>query len=81
MQQIIIGGSDIAYYGASHPDSANNKVRRTQAFVIRNTTLSTAVWTGSYVEVDVPSEIDPDGTLAIESRCDNNKTTTVWPRP
>ncbi len=81
LQQIVIGGSDIAYYGQNTSDSPVNKVRRTLACVLRNATPSTVVWPGNYLKVDVPSEIDQDGILAIESRYDNHKSEHHWPRP
>ena len=41
--QITIGGSDVVYYGPATPDNPQNRVRRTQAFVLRSGSSPTVV--------------------------------------
>ena len=49
--EITIGGSDGVYYGTFIPDSPQNHVLRTQAFVLRSGSSSTVVWPGSFTEL------------------------------
>lgn len=80
-QQITIKGSDVTYYGTTVPDPTENHVRRTQAQVLRAPSSPIVVWPGDYIELDIPNEVDPDTTLAIEPRPDYSKTARDWPRP
>ncbi|XP_060576734.1 uncharacterized protein LOC132734055 [Ruditapes philippinarum] len=80
-QQIVIHGSDTVFYAPEVPDSVSHSVRRTQAFVLRSSSnMSSITWPGSYLEVTLPDNIDPDGTLAIEPKfgASSNKQ---WPLP
>ena len=78
-QQIIIGGADIIYYGPMRQESPDNRVRRTQAFVLRATIPSTVVWPGSYIQVETPLEMNPNEIVAIEPRYDQGKALYNWP--
>ena len=78
--QITIGGADIVHYGKPTPDSPQNHVRRTQAFVLRTTSPS-VVWPGSFIELSLPTDIVPDSSLTLEPRLDSTKPSKVWPRP
>ena len=78
---ITIGGSDVVHYDTSTPDPSRNRVRRTQAFVLRSGSPSTAVWPGSYIEVCLPPEIAPDSSLTIEPRSNAVKESQIWPPP
>ena len=57
--------------------------------VVRPTTLSelaTTVWPDEFLEIDTPSELLKDSTLAIEPRMDSVssshlKPTHTWPHP
>ena len=80
-QQIIFADNTVTYYGSSQSESSSsNKVRRTQAYLIRSEIPSTVVWPGDYLEVKVPDSVDPESTVAIECRTDQDKTRS-WPRP
>ena len=61
------------------PKSPDNRVQRTQTFVLRATIPSTVVWPGSHIEVQTPLELDPDEIAAIEPRYDQRKTLCNWP--
>ena len=69
--QINIQDDCVVTYGHVTSDKVQNRVRRTQAFVLR--AQSTVVWPGSYIEVEVPKELQSDTVLAIEPRFDNDK--------
>ncbi|MCG7875882.1 MAG: RNase H-like domain-containing protein [Candidatus Thiodiazotropha endolucinida] len=80
-QQILIGDSQVVYYGSSLPESPFNRIRRTQAVVLRSPTTS-VVWPGDYYELSVPQEIaQSDCTLSIETRPDTSKHPKLWPQP
>ena len=78
-QQIMIGDTNTVHYGTSGTDN-HNRVRRAQAYVLKPETTS-VVWPGGYVELALPSDLQPECTLAIESRSDNVKLPTDWPPP
>ena len=80
-QQITIQGTDVTYYNAACPDSKENRIRRTQAHVLRAPPTSSVIWPGEYLEISIPSTIDPDTTLAIEPRPDYSKSVRDWPHP
>ena len=79
--QIIIQDDCIVTYGHVTSDKVQNRVRRTQAFVLRAESQATVVWPGSYIEVEVPKELQSDTVLAIEPRFDNDKHKKAWVRP
>ena len=78
-QQILIGDTNIVHYGTSKSDSPN-RVRRTQAFILKPEGTS-VIWPGSYLEIALPSDLQPECTLAIESRTDNVKFLNNWTPP
>ena len=61
------------------PESPDDRVRRTQAFVLRATIPSTVASPGSYIEVETPLEMDPYEIVAIEPRSDQEKALCNWP--
>lgn len=70
-QQIIIQDTEFVHYGPGVQKSSEHHVRRAQAaFVLRAPALSTVTWPGSYVELDIPSDVDPEGTFAVEPQAD-----------
>ena len=77
-QQIIIGDSQIVSYGPSTPESSFNRVRRTQAVVLRSPTTS-VIWPGKFLEIDIPEDFGHDCTLSIEARPDSAVNTHNWP--
>lgn len=77
--QILIGDSSIVYYDTT-PSDPHNHVRRTQAYVLKPK-ASSVIWPGSYIELTLPSDLQPDCTVAVESRIDNVKYLKKWPPP
>ena len=78
-QQILIGDTNIVHCGTSPSDSPK-RVRRTQAYILKPEATS-VIWSGSYLELALPSDLQPECTLAIESRTDNVKFLNNWPPP
>ncbi len=66
--QISIQDSHVTDNGTDFTDTAHNHVRRTQSQVLRAPPASTVVWPGDYLELELPAQIEPDATLAIEPR-------------
>lgn len=82
-RQIIIGGSDVVYYG---PQSTNKaSIRRAQATVLRTPAKSTVLLPGDHIEFHTPLDTDPDTEWALEPRldCPSNqfKPNSPWPEP
>ena len=67
-QQILIGDTNIVHYGTSSSNSPN-RVRRTQTYILKPE--ATSIWPRSYLELTLPSDLQLECTLAIESRTDN----------
>ena len=80
-QQITIKDSNVIYYGSESLESTENHIRPTQALVIRAPSSPTVVCPGDYLELDIPADINPDTTLAIELCSDYSKAVRDWPRP
>ena len=78
-QQSLIGDTNIVHYGTSPSDSPN-RVRRTQAYILKPEATS-VIWPGSYLELALPSDLQPECTLAIESRTGNVKFLNNCPPP
>ena len=80
-KQIMIGDTNTVHYGTSDSDN-HNGVCRAHAYVLKPETTS-VVWPGGYmyVELALPFDLQPECTLAIESRSDNVKLPTDWPPP
>ena len=85
--QVLIQGSEIlAYHPESSASSQAHAVRRTQSYVLRSSSPTTVVLPGEYLELSLPPTMDPDCTLAIESRTDApsnkySKGSQLWPQP
>jgi len=66
--QVLIQGSQILAY---HPESTNSSqahtIHRTQSYVLRSSAPTTVVLPGEYLQLDIPPNLDPDYTLAIEA--------------
>lgn len=80
--KITINGCDDIFYGnqPSNSKSTTNRVRRAQSFILRSASKSCTVWPGCFVELNTPSDIDPDATLAVEPHVGLNRS-SQWPRP
>ena len=85
--QVLIQDNEIlAYNPESNASSQAHAVRRTQSYVLRSSAPTTVILPGEYLELDIPPNLDPDCTLAIEARTDapsNNcsKVSQLWPQP
>ena len=62
------------------PSDSPNRVRRTQAYILKPKTTS-VIWPGNYLELALPSDLQPECTLAIESKTNNVKFLNNWPPP
>ena len=80
-QQIIIDESTVVNYGSFSDQSACNRIRRTQAYVLRSTPCSTVVRLGNFIELDLLPDLDPDCTVALEARADSSTSSDSWPAP
>ena len=83
-REIIIAGCDVASYGCSQSPQTHYAVRA--CHLIRAPNTNTTVWPGEFLEIDAPSELLKDATLAIEPRMDSVssshlKPTHTWPPP
>ena len=77
--QVSIQGA-IVTYATNASQVAHNSIRRTQAQVLR-APLSTVVWPGDYIEVQLPIDMEPNGVFSIEARPDCTKSPMLWPHP
>ena len=76
-QQVVIHDREIVQYGPLSRSDPTHRVRRTQvSFVMRTSTVSQVTWPGSYVELDVPNDIDPEGCFAVEPKSDHQSWLT-----
>ena len=85
-KQVILGDDSIYNYGYDEGKTGPHSVRRTHAYVLRAPQIATTVWPAEYIELDIPSAIGEDVTLAVEPRIDSpvthpNKEAKVWPPP
>lgn len=80
--EIIIAGCDVASYGYSQSPQTHYAVRA--CHLLRALNTNTTVWPWEFLEIDAPSELLKDATLAIEPRMDSVssshlKPTHTWP--
>jgi hypothetical protein len=83
-RQVILGSGDVYTYGSQQCSSANTAARR--ALVLRAPSVSTTIWPGEFVEIELPSDVPTDGEYALEPRMDapsvrRATTSQLWPRP
>ena len=67
-RQVILGDGSIYSYGSQHLAAVGTAARR--ALVFRSPPTPTTVWTGEFVEVELPSDAPPDSEYALELRTD-----------
>jgi len=79
-QQITIRNNDIIQYGSRAQAQDSNRVRRTQAMVLRAEPSSSVVWPGSFIELKVPTDIESEETITIEP-VSSNVNDNPWPKP
>ena len=85
-RQIIIHGEEVVMYGDQAHENNVSSVRRTQSFLLRSPNHQTVLLPGEYVEVNTPSNTEPDTVWALEPRFDSTsnsivKETNAWPPP
>ena len=87
-QQITIHGSEtIRYHTDDNQLDVAHTVRATTSYVLRSLSPTTVIWPGDYLEIDVPTELGPDSTIAIEPRFENvslkrtSDVKTSWLQP
>ena len=83
-REIIIAGCDVASYGCSQSPQTHYAVRA--CHLLRSPNTNTTIWPGEFLEIDAPSDLLKDATLAIEPRTDSVsschlKPTHTWPPP
>ena len=85
-QARIQDSETIHYRPSDNLSSQPHVVRRTQSYVLRSSSPANVVWPGEYLEVDMPSDLTQDDTIAIEPRTDkpsykHTKASLLWPQP
>ena len=83
-QEILIAGCDIVSYSSSGTPSKTSTVRCCQ--ILRAPPVSSTIWPGNFLEVNVPNTFPSDAQLAIEplvdsACCRSTKTSHAWPQP
>ena len=69
--EVLIQGSEVILYNSqSSAISHAHAVRRTQSYVLHSSAPATVIFPGDFLEMDVPPDLGPDCTLAIEARTD-----------
>ena len=82
--EVILNNGTTYTYGHTPSKSGPHAVRLTQAHLVRAPSVSTTVWPGEYVEVNLPGDYTDDMALAIEPRADTVKSINeedLWPLP
>lgn len=74
----MIGDSRVIYY-KTHDRRQQHYIRRTHAYVLKS--LSTTVWPGSQLELDVPEHIPAEGNVAVEPRIEFRYAHNMRPKP
>ena len=82
--EIVITECDMASYGCSQSPQTHYTVRA--CHLLRAPNTNTTIWPGEFLEIDAPSELLKDATLAIEPSMDSVssshiKPTHTWPQP
>ena len=86
-RQVVIQGSEVMLCSSEENVSSHaHAVRRTQSYVLRSSAATSVIFPGEYLEVDVPPDLGPDCSLAIEARTDAPSTryakaSQLWPQP
>lgn len=76
--QVLIQGSEVITYNAEAIISPHaHAVCRAQSYLLRLSTLTIVLLPGEYLEMDIPSDLGPDCTLA--NKC--SKVSRLWPQP
>ena len=81
--QVILRDGSSLTYGERPSTSSAHVVRRAQAHILR-APVTTTVWPGSYLELDVPDAVMSDAPLALEPRTDTHRPSSdsvTWPVP
>ena len=82
-REVLVNGS-VYTYGSKCPPSPLPTICR--AFVLRAPAPSKTVWSGEFLEVQLPDDAPPDSEYALEPRTDapsshSLKPSQLWPQP
>jgi hypothetical protein len=85
-RHVVLSDGSVYEYGSFNKAPDSHAIRRTKAYVLRAPSSITTVWPGEYIEIDLPSELCSDSSLALEPRIDSPasytlQTKQVWPCP
>ena len=83
-RQVILGDGSIHNCGSHQPAAVSSAARR--AIVLRSPSLSTTIWPGEFLEVDLPSDAPRDSVYALEPGTDAPSirqltASQLWPTP
>ena len=77
---VTIGDSLSIQYEPSGFPPERTHIRRAQCHILRSEPSPTIVWPGAFLELNIPRELHPESSLAMEPRIDGNIPTN-WPTP
>jgi hypothetical protein len=76
-QLIVIHDREIFHYGSTSRNDSNHRVNRVQvSFVLRSSAISNTTLPGSFMEIDTPNDVDPEGCFAIEPKSEHQSWLT-----
>ena len=85
--QINIRDTETVHYEYHKaPQSSVHTVRRAQSYVIRTLSNASVLWPGEFIELDLPSDLGEDQSIAIEPHATDPKSArhkdpNAWPPP
>ena len=83
-RQVMLGDDTTYLYGSIGKPTDTHSIRRTHVLRVP---VSTTVWPGEFIEVDLPGDIPSDCDYALEPRIDSpvnehtSKDSSQWPTP
>ncbi|KAK3714880.1 hypothetical protein QZH41_001881 [Actinostola sp. cb2023] len=83
-RQVILGDGTVFVYGAEPPQKSDTAACR--ALLLRAPPVSTTIWPGEFMEIQLPSDAPPDSEYALEPRSDapsvrRSNDSDIWPQP
>ena len=82
-QQVILGNSETVSYSSTKQFKDYSGIRRASAHLLRADSSST-LWPGEYIDLTLPSHINPEETLALEPHLvikSKSPESQNWPDP
>ena len=83
-REIIFANGTKCNYGPDLCPIGPHKVRRTQSYILRAPPISTTIWTGEFLELDVPNDFTEGEPIAVEPHILHPKSKSPirnWPKP